>query len=124
MNLVFVESSWLWLLLLVPLFWFLPQRATNRWHAAIRSAVAILLILALARPALLTDQDDSYQVLVWDRSESVDATTTAAAESWAERLPDSSRVRVVTLDGDEKTLPQMFGRSNRFASRARRWVAP
>ena len=112
MTLVFVESSWLWLLLLVPLFWFLPRRATNRWHAAIRSAVAILLILALARPAIPTDLDDSYQVLIWDRSESVDATTTAAAESWAKSLPDSSRMRVVTLGGDEKTVPQIFGRRN------------
>ena len=66
MNLVFVASSWLWLLLLVPLFWFLPHRATNRWHAAIRSALVTLLILALARPALLTEQSDSYQVVVLD----------------------------------------------------------
>ena len=58
MNLVFVQSSWLWLLLVVPLFWFLPRRASHWKHAAIRSTVAILLMLALARPGLLTDLDN------------------------------------------------------------------
>ena len=48
MNLVFVIPSWLWLLCLVPLFWFLPQRAVNRRHAAIRSCVVILTM----RPAM------------------------------------------------------------------------
>ena len=71
MNLVFVQPFWLWLLLVVPLFWFLPHRATNRTHAAIRSVLASLLIFALARPGLVTDQDHPYQVIVWDRSESV-----------------------------------------------------
>ncbi len=71
MNLVFVQSSWLWLLLVVPFFWFLPRRASHWKHAAIRSAVALLLILALARPALLTELEDRYQVLIWDRSKSV-----------------------------------------------------
>ena len=107
MNLVFVESPWLWLLLLVPLLWFFPRRAVNRWHGTIRSVLVILLVLALARPALLTDQDDSYQVIVWDRSESVGAAATAAVEGLLERLPGDSRVRVVTLDGARKDAPKL-----------------
>ena len=61
MNLVFAESSWLWLLLLVPLFWFLPRRAGDWRHAAIRSALVALLVLALARPGLVGDQADPYR---------------------------------------------------------------
>jgi hypothetical protein len=108
MNFVFVAPSWLWLLLLVPLFWFLPYRATDRGHAAIRSALAILLILALARPALLTDQNDSYQVLVWDQSASVSSPTTTAVEGWVARLPDNSRARIVTLGSPKDTLPEII----------------
>ena len=107
MTLVLVNSSWLWLLLLVPLFWFLPHRATNRGHAAIRSVVVTLLILALARPALLTSQNDPYHVIVWDRSESVGRDTTAAVGGFVESLFDPSRIRVVTLNGARKNVPKV-----------------
>ena len=69
--------------------------------------VAILLILALARPALLTSQDDPHHVIVWDRSESVRADATAAVEGLVERLPDRSRTQVITLNGARKNVSQV-----------------
>jgi TolA-binding protein/predicted TPR repeat methyltransferase len=107
MNLVFVESSWLWLLLAVPLFWFLPRRASDWKHATIRTAAVFFLIISLARPGLLTELEHPYQVLIWDRSESVNPSTTTAASDWFEGLPDDSRARLIMLGRDGEIPPDL-----------------
>ena len=125
MNLVFVTPSWLWLLLLVPLFWFLPHRATNRWHAAIRSALATLLILALARPGPAHGSGAIPTRCSSGTGRKVSARRPPPrSRAWLERLPDTSRARVVTLDGSRDAAAGC-GRARAAAARtARRWAAP
>ncbi|HQX83600.1 MAG TPA: VWA domain-containing protein, partial [Vicinamibacterales bacterium] len=65
-----------WFLLLAPaiaLLWFLPRRSRgrDRTQRILRTCVFLLVVLALARPVLLTSDSETYQVFVVDESQSV-----------------------------------------------------
>ncbi|MBK9240452.1 MAG: VWA domain-containing protein [Acidobacteria bacterium] len=65
-----------WFLLLAPaiaLLWFLPRRSRgrDRTQRILRTGVFLLVVLALARPVLLTSDSETYQVFVVDESGSV-----------------------------------------------------
>ncbi len=67
-----------WFLLLAPaiaLLWFLPRRSRGRGRTqrVLRTLVFLLVVLALARPVLLTTDSETYQVFVVDESDSVSA---------------------------------------------------
>jgi len=74
-----VRPEMLWgLLLLAPVCWFFYRSLSDfpRWQRALslacRSAIVVLLVLALAGLALLSPTTRQYVVLVIDRSLSVD----------------------------------------------------
>ncbi|MFT5105047.1 MAG: Ca-activated chloride channel family protein [Pseudoalteromonas tetraodonis] len=109
MSPIFLQPVGLWLLLLVPLLWFVPRRAPDWRHASIRSLVVILLVLALARPALLKNNTDGYQVIVWDRSESMIEDATPAVESILSELPKGSQIQLIALNGARQNAPAIAG---------------
>jgi len=74
----FLAPGALALLLLVPLVWFWPRRLEDMRHGALRAAVFILLILALAHPVSTTDSGSEHHALVIDRRGSPDAADLAA----------------------------------------------
>ena len=105
MSPIFLQPAGLWLLLLVPLFLFVPHRVANPRHAAIRSVVVTLLVLALARPALLKRNADGYQVVVWDRSESMVEDAAPMVGSILDQLPGGSQVQLIALNGAGDNAP-------------------
>ena len=109
MSPIFLQPAGLWLLLLVPLLWFVPRRAADWRHATIRSAVVGLLVLALARPALLKSNTDGYQVVIWDRSESMAEEVTPAVEAILDGLPGGSQVQLIALNGGGANAPSVAG---------------
>ena len=80
MDLRFLDPAFLWLLLAVPLVWWRSGRFSGR-HRALRAFVFSLLILALSRPILLTEEARPTHVFILDGSESV----STAAWSQAQR---------------------------------------
>ena len=99
MSLVFLKPAFLWLALLLPLIWFLPSRVRDVRHAAIRTLVLLLLVLGLARPALLQTEDEAFQVVIWDRSPSVfaGADDTKVVDSLMRRLPNGERSHLLVV---------------------------
>jgi len=109
MTLVFLEPAYLWLLCAIPLFWFLPRRAT--WgHAIVRTAVVAALVFTLARPALLETREDVHHVIVQDLSDSVrdDAVPAirAAVKAHLSSLPERAPRTLVVLGGDRPPIDE------------------
>ena len=105
MSPIFLQPAGLWLLCVVPLLWFFPRRAPDWRHATIRSSMMILLVLALARPALLKSNPDGYQVIVWDRSESMHEDAAPVVESLLAKFPKGSQVQLIALNGSRQNAP-------------------
>lgn len=99
----FLAPGWLLLLLVVPLLWFVPRRATDVRHAALRSACLALLALALARPVVAHGGAAAEHVFVVDRSASVAGDASARAESYRAALAGGTRTALVTIGGGEET---------------------
>ena len=93
MSLTFLEPGWLLLLLAVPAIWFFPRRLRGREAVEtglLRSLVLSLIVVALAKPASLTPDETEYQVLLIDRSASMDADALARADALALELEGAS----------------------------------
>jgi len=86
-------------LVLIPaiaLLWFLPRRGRDGVQRALRALVFLALVLALARPVLLTSDDDLYQVFVVDQSASVSAAQRQRQRDAVTRLLDEAGARTTT----------------------------
>ena len=111
MTISFLHPLFFLLLVLVPALWFLPRRARDWRHAAIRSLVLALCVLALARPVTLTEGGEPYHVLVLDRSGSVPAEQRQQAEqavaAMLAELPAEARLNLRRLGADtvEASVP-------------------
>jgi Mg-chelatase subunit ChlD len=86
MEISFLHPVYLLALLAVPLLWFLPQRLRDRRQGIIRSLLMALLVIALARPVLLSPDAATYQVFILDRSESISVEQRVLAEDVLETL--------------------------------------
>jgi len=82
----FLQPGWLVLLALVPVIWFWPKRFQEPWHALLRSLVLGLVIVALARPVHLTQDDIRHHVFVIDGSASVKASDLSSAREAVAKL--------------------------------------
>ena len=72
MNISFLYPAFLFLLLAVPLLWFLP-RGCDLLQGIIRSLLMLLIIIVLARPVLLSADAKNHHVFILDRSVSIPA---------------------------------------------------
>ncbi len=106
MQVSFLEPDLLYLLLLAPLPFFLPRRAPDLKHAALRGLLLALLALALARPVLLEEDPDAHHVLLLDRSASVSEAAelqlVTAARTLLAGLPASQRSTVIELAAPDR----------------------
>jgi Ca-activated chloride channel family protein len=96
MSFTFLEPAWLLLCLAIPAIWFFPRRVRGREAletALLRSLVLILVVVALAKPASLTPDETTYQVLLVDRSASMEAGALQRADAMAAQFE-------VAADGD------------------------
>jgi hypothetical protein len=89
MEIRFLQPYFLVLLFAIPLLWLWPKRTTRRVHAALRSIVFTALVIALARPVLLTTDTRTYHVLVLDRSASVGPAARQQQDRAVRRLLDT-----------------------------------
>ena len=71
MNVTFLYPVFLALLVLVPAIWVYPKRAKNIVHAVFRTCFIAFLVIALARPVILSSDTDTYHVFVVDQTESL-----------------------------------------------------
>jgi Mg-chelatase subunit ChlD len=100
----FLQPFWLLLLLILPLLWFWPRRLTDRLQGVLRTALAVLLVVALARPVLLSSDETTYRVFVIDRSESMSAEQRRQAQAQLKTLqlsvPDGDPVSVIAVGAE------------------------
>ena len=94
----FLAPGFLWLLLGVPLLWFLPRPAKDVAHAALRTVLFAGLVLALARPVSLVESTSEHHVLVIDTSESVLTDAAGVEAAWRASLDDGAIASVVAAD--------------------------
>ena len=98
----------LFLLLLVPVVWFLPRRIQDVRHGLIRSVVIAITVVALARPVSVIDESATYQVFILDVTESVSADDRRAAESALKQTLDgldaSARVGLIVMGSPSGNL--------------------
>ena len=102
-----------WFLVLAPaiaLVWFLPRRSRgrDRTQRILRTGVFLLVVLALARPVLLTSDSETYQVFVVDESQSVSPARKvrqreAVAQLRGEFSASNSSLVVVGAGFDDRT---------------------
>ena len=97
MELSFLQPHMAWLLLAVPLVWFLPGRPRSRTQAALRTLVLLLVIAALARPVLVTPRAGGHQAVVLDVSSSVAEQARESALALATRLAANGEHEVTVL---------------------------
>lgn len=107
MNISILHPLYLLLLLAIPLFWFLPRRAPDWRQASIRSTLLVLLVLALARPVILSPHSEVHQVFIIDRSESVTVEQLEQAEdtlqTLLDQLPADDKVSLIIVGQPETT---------------------
>jgi len=96
MAVTFLRPLFLLLTPAIAAVWWLPVRARDRVHAALRSSLLAMLILALAQPALLTSDRRTYSVFVVDDSASVSPAQRERAAARLADLRDAARDRAVT----------------------------
>ena len=108
MQLSFLQPHMAWLLLAVPLVWFLPWRGRAsaqpgaKAQAALRTTVLTLVVLALAQPVFVTPRSGGHRAVVLDLSASIaqGARGPAAAKAAALAAAGEPDVTVVQI-GDE-----------------------
>jgi hypothetical protein len=71
MEISFLHPVYFWLVLLIPLFWFLPHRVSNKLQGILRSLALLAIIVGLARPVMLSSDASQYQVFILDKSASI-----------------------------------------------------
>ncbi|MCP3915532.1 MAG: VWA domain-containing protein [bacterium] len=92
----FLQPELLFLLLLVPVAWFVPRRVTDVGHGLLRSVVIAAVVLALARPVTLLDEAEPRYAVVVDQSPSV-GVPGARANDFARGLADQLDARIVEI---------------------------
>lgn len=101
MTIDFLHPYWLLAGLLAPLAWFLPHRVERRTLGVLRTSLFALTALALAGPVLVLPQRHLHEVLVVDRSASLDSSARTRAdqlvESWQREVRDPRRATVIVL---------------------------
>jgi Ca-activated chloride channel homolog len=117
MEVEFLRPAYLLLILLLPLLWFLPRWGAEEGAEVVergarlrafswRAAAMLLLILAAARPVLLSESDEIHRVLVLDRGPSVSEADAAKIWSRAGALlasvPDGEQWHVLHLATPER----------------------
>ena len=111
MSIGFLAPGWLFLLLVIPLVWFVPRPARDRRHAAIRSTALALLALALARPVGTSDEGVEHHVIILDASASALSSHMPPAQravaDIAGDIPGDARTTLV-LVGDSRTVGDGF----------------
>ena len=102
MSFTFLSPAWLLLLLALPALWFFPRPLRGKEAVQVglfRSVVLGLLVIALARPASLTDDDTRHHALVLDRSASMSPSAALATSIEADfRNAASSKDEVTTIE--------------------------
>jgi len=86
-------------LVLIPaivLLWFLPRRGRDGVQRVMRAFVFLALVLALARPVLLTSDDETYEVFVVDQTASVSAAQRQRQRDAVSRLREEAGARAAT----------------------------
>ncbi|MFT6041949.1 MAG: Ca-activated chloride channel family protein, partial [Gammaproteobacteria bacterium] len=81
MSFTFLSPAWLLLLLALPALWFFPRPLRGKEALQIglfRSVVLGLLVIALARPASLTNDSTRHHAIVVDRSPSMNTSAALA----------------------------------------------
>ena len=104
MSVSFLQPQMAWLLLALPLVWFLPVRPRAQAHAAWRTLVLLLLVVALTQPVLVTSAAGGHQSVVLDLSDSVAVEARRAAIAVVDYLvadAGGQDVSVVQLGGAE-----------------------
>jgi len=88
----FTEPIWLWLLLLIPLTWYMSHRLRNiesfrRWSImTVRTLVLLLVVLALARPEIALRSTNMTVYFLLDVSESIPQQVREDAEDMVREL--------------------------------------
>lgn len=106
---VFLHSSYLWLLLALPALWFFPRGQRDVRHVALRAAVFALLILGLARPVRIATDAESVHVFVLDASSGGKQVLGELCDS-ARTIGDEAQLRLVvcgasvSLDEEQRAL--------------------
>lgn len=98
----------LWLLFLVPIVWLVPRRVEDVRHGLLRTAVILFLVFGLARPVWWIEDTTEHQVLVWDRSASVETNVAddarRAVAEWLRAVSSQAHVELIEL-GDADLPP-------------------
>ena len=97
MHVSFLQPQMAWLLLALPLVWFLPSRPRAKAHAALRTLVLLLLVAALTQPVLVTSTAGGHQAVVLDLSDSVAAEARRAAVAAIADLAADAGVQDVSV---------------------------
>ena len=92
MSVVFLKPMFLVLVLLGLAPWLLPGRRRGGWHPFIRAAILILLALALARPAFLSEMDRGTEVFITDGESSEMAAWLGAHQERSQNTIESIEV--------------------------------
>ena len=120
MEIVFLEPWWLLLILAVPLVWFVPRKADDWTHAALRSLLLILTALAVAHPVIAEDDPATWQVVILDRSPSVSPTSRERAKRFVEECLEAAdqRDRILLVEfGAEDPIPLREGAASKLEDR-------
>lgn len=123
MDISFLYPTYFFLLLALPLLWFVPRKPDLR-QGLIRSALMLFMVLALARPVLLSSNTESYQVFILDRSESLSTEQKAEGESVLQQMraslsaKDNVSLIVVGEEGEAKADIRINGSSTSSLSAA------
>ncbi|WIO75329.1 VWA domain-containing protein [Porticoccaceae bacterium LTM1] len=112
MQISFLNPGFFILLALIPVLWFLPRKVDRKVQGILRSLLLALLVTALARPVLLAPSNESYQVMIVDRSASLSKAQQAEASRVLSDLTASAtagnKVTVIEVGGK----PQRDGDSD------------
>ena len=92
MSVVFLKPMFLVLVLLGLAPWIVPGRRRGGWHPFIRAAILILLALALARPAFLSEMDRGTEVFITDGESSEMAAWLGAHQERSQNTIESIEV--------------------------------
>ena len=104
MQISFLHPAFFALLVLIPALWFVPRKVERPVQGLLRSLLLALVVMALARPVLLTPSSERHQVVIVDRSASLSHTQRAEAEQALEqRLSQAGsqdRLTVIEVGGE------------------------
>ena len=108
MELSFNYPLFAFLLVLVPLIWFLPTRPKNIWHGVFRTLVLLALVFGLMQPVAVSNLETKHFAIVLDQSDSLSDSNKQSAIDFANELIDEysseGSVSIVQVGGDEQVI--------------------